>query len=405
MSASKNILIPSASLILTDYLPAGEGIIAYNLLQYLSRMDNNIIAMSPKILVDRQIDNVQAIELGGLEFFPAPDEYNYLIRWRKYCKYTEKYIRAVFRNYEFDIIHHMLPVNFNQSYSPILQKPFVIGPVFHPWIDIDDSEYSGAEITASSDNFIIRKIKNRIIRYLKARNKRRFDETFKFADKIIITLDCVKKFIDKEFHHKTVKIPVGTDTSYFTPAPELPDNNTILFLAYLVKRKGLKYLIESLDIIRKRIPDVKLLVVGSGPDKDYFVKIAENLRLTGHIEFIENVGHNQTVNYFRRAQLYVLPSLCEPFGMSAVEAMSCGLPVIVTDAGGAPEVVGAHNKDYIVPARDSAALADKIMTVLFNYEKSKNLGKDNRELAVRNYDWRIIASKYNNLYEELCEQQ
>ncbi|MBP7654479.1 glycosyltransferase family 4 protein, partial [Candidatus Dependentiae bacterium] len=102
------------------------------------------------------------------------------------------------------------------------------------------------------------------------------------------------------------------------------------------------------------------------------------------------------------AQIYVLPSLCEPFGMSILEAMSCGLPVIVTDAGGAPEVVGANNSEFVVPVRDSEKLAEKIISLLLNYEKCKSKGKDNREYAVRNFDWRLISAKYNSLYDEIC---
>ena len=297
----------------------------------------------------------------------------------------------------------MLPFNFNQSYSPVLRKPLIVGPVFHPWLELSEEEYSGSEIRQKKEFFLIRKIKNFFKRIMIEKNKLRYVETLDAADKIIVTLNCVKQFIPEKFHGKIVKIPIGTDTYHFTPVKNLPDNNTILFLAYLVKRKGLKYLLEAIDILKKRIPEIKLLVVGDGPDRNYFEETARNLNLSENVEFAGHVEHSNTPEYFRRAQVYVLPSLGEPFGMSLVEAMSCGLPVIATEAGGAPEVIGEHNKNNLVEPRNSVALADKIAGLLLNYELCRHLGQDNREFCVRNYDWRIIASKYNLVYEQICE--
>ena len=237
---------------------------------------------------------------------------------------------------------------------------------------------------------------------LKQSNKIRYYSTLSAADKIIVTLDCVRKFLPEEFQNKIVKIPIGVDTTYFTPAETLPDNNNILFLAYLVKRKGLEYLIKAIEIIKKRIPDVRLNVVGDGPDKDFFIKLTSGLKLENNVFFAGNANHKDTVHYFRKSQIYVLPSLCEPFGMSVLEAMSCGLPVIATDAGGIPEVMGAKNKEYLTPPRDPEKLADKIIGLLLNYDKCREAGKDNREYAVRNYDWRLVSAKYNSLYDEIC---
>ncbi len=401
MSPSKNILIPCASLILTDYLPAGEGLICYNLIKFLAKSGNNYYVYSPSIKIKNQIPEVKFFQPEELNFFPAPDEYTYLKNWKKYVEAVQKHNNSEFINYDFDVVHYMLPFNLNQSYSPILHKPLVIGPIFYPWLELESEEYSDSEIRDKKDFFPIRKIKNFMRRRMIEENKIKQKETLEFADKIIVTLNCVKKYIPEKYHKKIIKIPIGADTYYFTPAEMLPDNNTILFLAYLVKRKGLKYLIEAINIIKNRVPCIKLLVVGEGPDKHYFEELTKHYGLEKYIQFCGHVNHSDTPDYFRKAQIYVLPSLGEPFGMSLVEAMSCGLPIVATDAGGAPEVIGDYNKKYLVPPRDSGALAEAIIKLLLNYEECKSTGLANREFAVRNYDWRIITSKYNTLYEKL----
>jgi len=399
----KQIFVPSASLILTDYLPAGEGLIAYNLIKFLATGQAVFSVCAPRIRIQNQIKNVNFYEVGHYDFFPAPCEYFYLKNWRLYCEQVSDLYNSLLKQNSFDIIHHFLPVNINQSYTPVKDKPFVIGPVFHPWIDLNDDEYSAAEIVNDDSNFILRKIHNYLKKKWRLENKQKFIDTLEYADKIIVTLDVVKKFLPENVQKKIVKIPIGVDTMLFKPVEQLEDNNIILFLAYIVKRKGLDYLLKAVEIIKRRIPDVKLLIAGDGPDKDYYMKMTNDLHLNETVQFLGNIPHYQTPEIFSRAQIYVLPSLCEPFGMSIIEAMATGLPVIVTNAGGAPEVVGEHNKNFIVPPRDAQTLADKIIELLLDIDKCKTIGKDNREFAVRNYDWRLIAGNYFKLYNKLCE--
>ncbi|HON55525.1 MAG TPA: hypothetical protein PLJ38_00750, partial [bacterium] len=117
MYSPKNILFPCASLILTDCLAAGEGLIAYNLLNFLGKSGHNLTVLAPQVKLQTAIYNAEILALGDYEFFPAPEEFQYLLRWRKYCKKVEKLFNNEFKNYEFDIIHYMMFVNINQSYS------------------------------------------------------------------------------------------------------------------------------------------------------------------------------------------------------------------------------------------------------------------------------------------------
>lgn len=227
MNTPKNVFVPCASLILTDCLPAGEGLIACNLLDFLGRSGNNLTVMSPQIKLNSEIYNTQIYEIGNHSFFPAPDEFRYLMRWRKYAKKVARLYSVEFKNYEFDVIHYMMPVNINQSYSPVLKKPLVVGPIFHPWINITPEEYSLNEIVARRDFPLVGRIKNYIKRYIKKSNIIKFNDTLNAADKIVVTLDCARRFIPEQFHKKIVKIPIGVDTYYFTPEKNLPDNNTI----------------------------------------------------------------------------------------------------------------------------------------------------------------------------------
>jgi glycosyltransferase involved in cell wall biosynthesis len=398
---SKNIFIPCSSLILTDNLPAGEGLIAFNLIKYLSRLNYNIFAAAPKINITKNLEDVQLFEIGNYTFFPAPDEFNYLLRWFLYSLKIKKFFKTLKIAHTPDIIYYMLPFNLNQSYSPILNQPLVVGPIFYPWIQLDENEYSDIEIKQKKEFVLFRKLKTFIKLQLKKYNKKKYIETLDNAKKIIVTLDCVKKFIDPKYHNKIIKIPIGTDTSHFKPFKILPENDTVLFLAYLVKRKGLEYLLKAIELVKKQIPGIKLLIAGDGPDKQYFLNMIEDLNLKDNVELYGHIPHNQTVNLFQKAQIYVLPSLGEPFGMSLVEAMSCGLPIISTNCGGVPEVVGENNQKFLVEPRNHIQLAEKISELLLDYDLCTKVGNNNRDFVVRNYDWRIIAGKYNNLFLNL----
>lgn len=392
------ILILSASLYLTDNKPAGEGLIAFELLKRISKKcDLTVIA--PKIDIKQKVQ-FKYIELGKYIFFPTPDEFRYKLNWWKYIIKSYFVIKKLEKNFSFDIFHFMMPVNIGQTFSLFYNKPFIIGPVFYPWLDIDN-EY-GENFNIKLDLFY--KIKYRIIRYNNVLTQKLFLKFLNFADKIILTLKKVEEVLPKNIRDKFVYIPVGVDTKYFIP-PRLrgkKDILTILFSSYLVKRKGLHYLIEAFKVVLKNCSQkIRLQIVGDGPDKNFFLKKIKEEEVEESVDFVGFVEHNKTLEYFQQADIYCHPALGEPFGLSIVEAMSCELPVVAFNLGGAGEVLTDANREFLVKPRDTKELAEKLLLLSENAVLRLNVGKKNREIAERLYDWDIIAEKYYEIYNSV----
>jgi len=391
-----NVLILSASLYLTDNKPAGEGIIAYEIIKRLSKKCN-LTVLAPNIdLIEKP--NCEFYEIGKYKFFPAPDEFTYKFNWWKYSVNVYLKCRKLLTKKHFDIFHFMMPVNFNQSFSLFFKKPFIIGPVFYPWLE---DEY-GENFQFPDQPTFFNKIQYRLIRLNNKITKKLFNKFLYNADKIVLTLESVKKFLPQEFHNKTIEIPVGVDSEYFKPLQNKEKKEEIILLStvYLVRRKGLHYLIDALKIVKEKgITNFKLNIVGSGPDEFFFRQKVINSNLSDNVNFIGFLPHNQTLDFYQNADIYCHPALGEPFGLSIVEAMATELPVILFNCGGAPEVISEKNKKILVEPKNINDLANKIIKLIKEEEYRKYIGKKNREKVIEKYDWEIIANNYYNLYK------
>jgi glycosyltransferase involved in cell wall biosynthesis len=157
--------------------------------------------------------------------------------------------------------------------------------------------------------------------------------------------------------------PIGVDREVFRPQPwvERHSRRILTTASADVPLKGLRYLLEAFaDLVRAR-PDLQLVVVGTlreGPT----LKLMESLGLSGKVRFIHDLTRSQMAETYASATIAVTPSLYEGFGLPAAEAMACGTPVVVTDGGALPEVVGEAG--VVVPKADSMALARAIGALL-----------------------------------------
>ena len=124
------------------------------------------------------------------------------------------------------------------------------------------------------------------------------------------------------------------------PSHAPKDENTIFFLSLLDefhKYKGLEYLLKALTIVKKEIPDVKLVVGGKGSLLEYYKNVTSDLGLAENVEFHGFIPDDKITEYYSRANVFVLPSISsvqEGFGIVALEALACKTPVITTEIVG-----------------------------------------------------------------------
>jgi glycosyltransferase involved in cell wall biosynthesis len=148
----------------------------------------------------------------------------------------------------------------------------------------------------------------------------------------------------------------------------------------VIPRKGAHYLVAALPRIIAAAPDTRLVLVGSlGPD-DYVQGIRATARRMAVAPRVIMTGHRDDVDQVMAAlDVCVLPSVDEPLGMSVLEAMAAGVPVVASDVGGLPECLGHGRTGILVPPADSNALAEAIIRLLGNPQQRRELGEDGRK--------------------------
>jgi N-acetyl-alpha-D-glucosaminyl L-malate synthase BshA len=149
--------------------------------------------------------------------------------------------------------------------------------------------------------------------------------------------------------------------------------------------------------VRKQLP-ATLVLVGDGPDRDLAEHEVDHLRLRKDVRFlgkVENVG-----DVLRGADLFLLPSATESFGLAALEAMACAVPVIASDAGGIPEVVRNGETGYLAPPGDVAAMSERALHAL---QDAGDLERLRRNAAARALEFSAdrVVPLYETLYEEV----
>jgi L-malate glycosyltransferase len=155
--------------------------------------------------------------------------------------------------------------------------------------------------------------------------------------------------------------------------------------------------LQAFDRIRRKTP-ARLLMIGDGPDRSLAERMARDLGFEDRATFLGNVAAVETVLPVGKVML--LPSDSESFGLAALEAMACGVPVIGAAAGGLPEVVLHGTTGFLLPVGDVEGMAEAALELLGDPEKWKRFSAEARRRAVEEFPTEGIVSRYRKLYEE-----
>lgn len=203
-------------------------------------------------------------------------------------------------------------------------------------------------------------------------------------------------------------IPNGVDPAnlgiprQLVPVEHKPDahEKQILFIGRLVPEKGVQVLLEAFSRLCPADKGIKLLVAGTGPYANNLKVLAGELGIYDRVVFPGFLNEERRNNYLKQSDAAVFPSLYEPFGIVALEAMAAQVPVIVSDTGGLSEVV-AHGIDgYKVPPGRPDLLAIYIQEVLANPGLARDLTRQAWKKVLTVYDWQHIALETVEAYQE-----
>ena len=202
----------------------------------------------------------------------------------------------------------------------------------------------------------------------------------------------------------------GIDTARFDPATsgvklrqELAIENdfVVLYVGRLAWNKGLQYLVESMRVVRREIPNSKLLICGRGRLEPQLREQVESSGLEKVTVFLGMVPDEMLPQYYACSDVVVAPSIFEPFGLVPLEAMSMRKPVVACSVGGIPEAVQDGRTGLLVPPRDSAAIAGAVVSLANDLALAQSLGLNGRRLVEERFTLREMALKTRRCYRLL----
>lgn len=192
-------------------------------------------------------------------------------------------------------------------------------------------------------------------------------------------------------------IPNGVDLDKFRHIPN-SDDNTVITVSRLVPKNGIGDLVKAIAIVKKEITDVKLIIVGSGLLEKEIKQSIRDLNLGNGVIMTGLQSPENVAGYLVKAKIFVRPSLSEGLGISFLEAMAVGLPVIGTAVGGIPDFLKDGQTGLFCSVGDPQDLAGKIKILLTDRELRMKIIDNSRKLVAEKYDWNIIAWKFREIY-------
>jgi glycogen synthase len=199
-------------------------------------------------------------------------------------------------------------------------------------------------------------------------------------------------------------VPNGVETAGDggTPRPvAVPFDRFVLGLGRVVAKKGFDLLLEAFARVARHRPGLGLVLAGDGPARAGLVAQAARLGLADRVHFPGTLGRAEVAWAMGAAEVFVLPSRVEPFGIVVLEALRAGRPLVVSSRGGAGEIVRHEREGLVADPLDSAQLAGSIARLLDDRALAGRLAEAGRR-RVRDFDWGAVAGEYRDIYRSVA---
>ncbi|NUN08331.1 MAG: N-acetyl-alpha-D-glucosaminyl L-malate synthase BshA [Ignavibacteriaceae bacterium] len=206
-------------------------------------------------------------------------------------------------------------------------------------------------------------------------------------------IEVIHNFVDTNVYKRIEDAPLR---KHFAPNGEKVIVHTSNF-------RVVKRVTDAIRVMKEIENEVnaKLVLVGDGPDRSECERLCRELNLCGKVIFLGK--QDALVEILSAADLFIIPSQSESFGLAALEAMACGLPVISSSVGGLPELVRHNETGYIAEIGDISRMAKYTVELLTNEKKYKLFSQRARERAVNNFDKSLIVPAYEDYYKKILE--
>ena len=243
---------------------------------------------------------------------------------------------------------------------------------------------------------------------------RPYDRLAASASSAITTLSrFTASWIKDLYGREALIIPPGVDMNIFHPNHRTDDIRSkhrvekapfLLSVTRLWKAKNLRSALIAFKLVLREIPNARYVILGNGPEHAALINFARELNLFPNVEFLEDPPPSEVPRYYCAADLFVLPAIREPWGLSTLEAMASGTPVVVSNEGGFPDYVRHNVTGMLVDPRSPIEQAKAIVELLSNRARLNEMGKEASKTAGK-YTWEKMAATYAELYQTLIDSE
>ena len=298
-------------------------------------------------------------------------------------------------------VHHFGPCSYGSpSLIPPISAPFVYGPM--------PAKHPDPKLFAPAEWLIHLGLPTKAPRSARASRmvtpfiwpiaRRMWRQTIKHADAVTVEAHAN---IPPE-RPDAVVIRPGIDTTFFRPNGAAPKPGRIVAVGGLYRRKGFDVLIRA-TAAAGRSGGLDVLIAGEGPEKETLNRLASELGVADRITFLGRLSRRDLPELYCSAEAVCHPARYDTFPLAPIEAMACGLPVLVSNAGALPEMVG--DAGIVHPVDDVTTLATQLASIVADQNLRKRLGEAAREHAVRMYSLAAMCESYLDLYQRLSAQR
>lgn len=183
----------------------------------------------------------------------------------------------------------------------------------------------------------------------------------------------------------------------------LGDGKLVLCVAALRKQKNIPNLLESTAIVVRKHPSTRLLICGDGEARVSLEALSRKLGLTNHVTFLGNIPHDYLPNYYYACDFLVLASDYEGLGRVLIEAAVAKKALIATDICGPGDIIIDNRNGFLVPPRDSEALAEKMMLLIEDSELVRRMGEEAHRHVTENFNPDKIVEKLSSMWHQTAK--
>lgn len=368
--------MPSAASLLTDRRGHGEGLIAWNLFSRLARHGHDLVvcARAADLSVPPPFQLVETGPASRLES----------IEPLAYARRIARVFRQLGGARRFDLVHWLFPQGREEMLSWLPRSvPFVAGPRLLTWPAAPRRRAAGDLLRLAAGPLF------------GALHERALET----ASSLLVSVPEAVEGVPERFRSKTRVLPFGVDVLRFRDSDPRP-GATVVFVGKLEAEKGVRELVEAFPRVKERVPASELLIAGEGGEEGWIRARASRLGLDGSLELLGPVPNAKLPALLERASLVCLPSRGEPFGMTVLEAMACGRPVVAVDAGGPRYLLDGAATGQLVPPNDVGALAEALVGLLRDPARLAELGRRNRERVEATFSLERVVDQLEGVYRD-----